>query len=46
MWAYALLASVRAKHLQEEVTVPKKMLAQAPRNSLAAFKAARSRGCP
>jgi SRSO17 transposase len=45
MWAYALLASVRAKHLQE-VTVPKKMLAQAPLNSLAAFKAARSRGSP
>jgi SRSO17 transposase len=44
MGAYALLAVVRARHLQPEVTVPKKMLVQALPNSLAAFKAARSRG--
>lgn len=43
MWAYALLAVVRAGYLQE-VAVPKKMLAPATPNSLAAFKAARSRG--
>jgi SRSO17 transposase len=46
MWAYALLAVVRSKHLQEEGAWPKKMLAQAPPNSLAAFKATRSRGSP
>ena len=46
MWAYALLAVVRARHLQQEVAVPKKMLAQAPPNSLAVFKAARSHGSP
>ena len=46
MWAYALLAVVRAQHLQPEGTVPKKMLVQALPNSLAAFKAARSRGSP
>ena len=44
MWAYALLAVVRARHLQQESAVPKKMLVQAPANSLAAFKAARNRG--
>jgi SRSO17 transposase len=44
MWAYALLAVGRARHLQPEDTVPKKMLVQAPPNSLAAFKAARSHG--
>jgi len=43
MWAYALLTVVRARHLQEGA-LPKKMLCQAPSNSLAAFKAARSRG--
>ena len=43
MWAYALLAVVRAGHLQE-TSWPKKMLAQAPSHSLAAFKAARHRG--
>lgn len=43
MWAYALLTVVRARHLQE-VALPKKMLLQATPNSLAAFKAARSRG--
>jgi SRSO17 transposase len=43
-WAYALRAVVRARHLQQEVAVPKKMLAQAPPNSLAASKATRSRG--
>jgi SRSO17 transposase len=43
MWAYALLAVVRAGYLQE-VALPKKMLAPATPNSLAAFKAARSRG--
>ena len=44
MGAYALLTGVRARHLQQEGAVPKKMLVQAPPNSLAAFKAARSRG--
>lgn len=44
MWAYALLAVVRASHLQEEGIAPKKMLAPSTPNSLAAFKAARSRG--
>jgi SRSO17 transposase len=44
MWAYALLTVLRAGHLQQEVTVPKKMLVQAPPNSLAAFKATRSHG--
>jgi SRSO17 transposase len=44
MWAYALLAVVRARHLQQEIAVPKKRLVQAPANSLAAFKAARNRG--
>ena len=44
MWAYALLAVIRARHLPQEVAMPKKMLAQAPPHSLAAFKAARSRG--
>jgi SRSO17 transposase len=44
MWAYALLAVVRARHRQQEVTIPKKRLGQAPPTSLAAFKAARSRG--
>jgi SRSO17 transposase len=43
MWAYALLAVVRARHLQE-LPLPKKMLSQAPLNSLAAFKAARNGG--
>ena len=43
MWAYALLVVVRARHLQE-LPLPKKMLGQAPPNSLAAFKAARSGG--
>jgi SRSO17 transposase len=43
MWAYALLAVVRARHLQE-LPLPKKMLGQAPSNSLAVFKAARSGG--
>jgi len=43
MWAYALLAVVRARHLQE-LPLPKKMLGQLTPNSLAAFKAARSRG--
>jgi SRSO17 transposase len=43
MWAYALLSVVRAGYLQER-TVPKKMLAQVPLNSLAAFKAARRGG--
>jgi SRSO17 transposase len=46
MWAYALLTGVRARHLQQEGAVPKKRLLQAPPNSLAAFKAARSRGSP
>ena len=45
MWAYALLAVVRARHLQE-LPWPKKMLSQTPPNRLAAFKAARSRGSP
>ena len=45
MWAYALLTVVRARHLQE-IPWPKKMLDEAPPNSLAAFKAARSRGSP
>jgi SRSO17 transposase len=44
MWAYALLAVVRARHLPPKVTVPKKMLVQAQSSSLAAFKATRSRG--
>src|SRR5262249_36098820 len=44
MWASALLAVVRARHLQNEVVVPKKMLVHPPPNSLAAFKAVRSRG--
>ena len=43
MWAYALLAVLRAGHLQE-VSLPKKMLAQSTPSSLAAFKAVRSRG--
>jgi SRSO17 transposase len=43
MWAYALLAVVRARHLPE-LPLPKKMLGQAPSNSLAVFKAARSGG--
>jgi SRSO17 transposase len=44
MWAYALLAVVRARHLQE-LPVPKKMLLpQTKPHSLAAFKTARSRG--
>jgi SRSO17 transposase len=43
MWAYAWLAVLRAGHLLE-VSLPKKMLAQSTPNSLAAFKAARSRG--
>jgi SRSO17 transposase len=43
MWAYALLAIVRAGDLQE-VALPKKMLAPTTPHSLAAFKAARSRG--
>jgi SRSO17 transposase len=43
MWAYALLTVVRARHLQEGV-LPKKMLAPSTPHSLAAFKAARSRG--
>ena len=43
MWAYALLTVVRARHLQE-LPLPKKMLIQATPHSLAAFKAARSRG--
>jgi SRSO17 transposase len=38
MWAYALLVVVRARHLQQEIAVPKEMLVQAPSNSLAAFK--------
>jgi SRSO17 transposase len=46
MWAYALLAVVRARHLQPEGAVPKKMLVQAPPNSRAACKAVRSRGSP
>jgi SRSO17 transposase len=45
MWAYALLAVVRARHLQE-LPLPKKMLDQAPPHSLAAFKAARRGGSP
>lgn len=43
MWAYALLTVVRAGHLQES-PLPKKMLPQSTGNTLAAFKAARSRG--
>jgi len=43
MWAYALLAVVRAGHLQE-VARPKKTLPPSTPSSLAAFKAARSRG--
>jgi SRSO17 transposase len=43
MWAYALLTVVRAGYLQES-TLPKKMLAQVPVHSLAAFKAARRGG--
>jgi SRSO17 transposase len=43
MWAYALLAVVRARHLQEDA-VPKKMWCPAASTSLAAFKAVRSRG--
>ena len=43
MWAYALLAVLRAGHLQA-VSLPKKMLAQSTPSSLAAFKAVRSRG--
>jgi SRSO17 transposase len=43
MWAYALLTVVRARHRQE-VVLPKKMLAPSTPHSLAAFKAARSRG--
>jgi SRSO17 transposase len=45
MWAYAWLAVVRARHLQE-LPGPKKMLSQTPPNRLAACKAARSRGSP
>jgi SRSO17 transposase len=44
MWAYALLTVIRARHLQEPA-LPKKMLPQAPPHRLAAFKAARNRGC-
>jgi len=43
MWAYTLLTVVRARHLQE-VVLPKKMRGPATSNSLAAFKATRSRG--
>jgi SRSO17 transposase len=43
LWAYAWLVVVRAGHLQE-VALPKKMLAPSTPHSLAAFKAARSRG--
>jgi SRSO17 transposase len=43
MWAYALLTSVRAGHLQESA-LPKKMLGQVPLHSLAAFKAVRRGG--
>jgi SRSO17 transposase len=43
MWAYALLTVVRAGALQESA-LPKKMLAQVPLHSLAAFKAARGGG--
>jgi SRSO17 transposase len=43
MWAYALLTVVRAGALQERA-LPKKMLAQVPLHSLAAFKAARRGG--
>jgi SRSO17 transposase len=43
MWAYALLTSVRAGHLQESA-LPKKTLTQGPLNSLAAFKALRRGG--
>ena len=43
MWAYALLTVVRAGALQESA-LPKKMLAQVPLHSLAAFKAARRGG--
>ena len=43
MWALALLAVLRAGHLQA-APVPKKMLLPVRSNSLAAFKAARSRG--
>jgi SRSO17 transposase len=44
MWAYALLTSIRARHLQE-LPVPKKMLLpQTKPHSLAAFKTVRSRG--
>jgi SRSO17 transposase len=46
MWAYALLAVVRARHLQQEGAVPKKLLVQAPPPSLAACKAVRNRGSP
>src|SRR5262249_49928233 len=40
MWAYALLAVVRAGHLQA-MALPKKMLAPSTPHSLAAFKEAR-----
>src|SRR2546425_154860 len=43
MWAYALLSVVRAGHLQESA-LPKKIWSQTTPNSLAACKAARSRG--
>jgi SRSO17 transposase len=43
MWAYALLTGMRARHLQEGA-VPKKILSYVPPHSLAACKAARSRG--
>lgn len=43
MWALAFLVVLRARHVQED-GVPKKMLLQSTSNSLAAFKAARSRG--
>jgi hypothetical protein len=46
MWAYALLAVVRARHQQPEGAVPKKMLVQAPPHSLAACQVVRSRGSP
>jgi hypothetical protein len=45
MWAYALLAVVRARHLQA-LPLLQKILGQAPPGSLAACKAARSRGSP
>lgn len=44
MWAYALLAVVRARHLQELPGPKKMLLPQTKPHSLAAFKTARSRG--